>query len=903
MNTPTSTPLPSPADRARALLGRDGSPPFGELQGLIRELKSGHDYPLAKQVLEHCQPAFDDRTDDGRLKVVWIVQQRALCTYKDESTLPASRFADALELLDSVGLREPARAGSAVVQEQTRTETLGLGGAIYKRMFEQAGQLEHLHAALGFYRAAWETNPGRDMGYGGVNAAFVLDLLASRLALIATRTNGSVTEHDRLRAEARSLREAMASRIPEAERSDPNLRQQYWYVVTLAEIQFGLGHYDQASALLTRARELTNAEWERQTTFRQFVRLARLQGHVPPTPRVPRSQWSAPWQALAAFLGEGASEAFSCWRGKVGLALSGGGFRASFFHLGVLARLAEMDVLPTLEALSTVSGGSIVGAHYYLELQRLLESKPDGQLTRQDFIDLVASLQRQFFGGVRRNLRTRVLVNLGAALKMVVPSFFGRRSYSRSHRIGELYEQELYSQVQDQHPRQAVRRMTDLRIRPAGENDPERFAPKFSNWRRSAKIPILLLNTTSLNSGHNWQFTASWLGEPPGLMGAGVDANVRYRRLYYHEAPTEEVRQYRLGHAVAGSACVPGLFDPLVIEGVYPGRTVRLVDGGVHDNQGVAGLLDESCTFILCSDASGQMEDEPSPSDGLLGVPLRMNSVLMSRVREAQYQDLAARVENRALDGLFFIHMKQGLEPSALDWITCRESRRSNPQLTTTPYGIDRDLQRKLAALRTDLDSFTEVEAQGLMLSGYLMTEQQFRALNEAHKRDGQPGTWGGFDVDAPRSDWDFLALEPIMRLPHDSPDLRRADLGRQLDVGALQAFKAWQLVPQLKAAAGLAGAAAGLGVLWLVNQCWNSQIALGPFRVGALILAALLALAGMIFPLVKLVQPRKAMRGWLFTTAGVLLGWIVANIHLRWIDPLFLKRGKVDRLLKLPSR
>ena len=29
--------------------------------------------------------------------------------------------------------------------------------------------------------------------------------------------------------------------------------------------------------------------------------------------------------------------------GKVGLALSGGGFRASLFHLGVLARLAELD--------------------------------------------------------------------------------------------------------------------------------------------------------------------------------------------------------------------------------------------------------------------------------------------------------------------------------------------------------------------------------------------------------------------------------------------------------------------------------------------------------------------------------------------------------------------------------
>ena len=49
-------------------------------------------------------------------------------------------------------------------------------------------------------------------------------------------------------------------------------------------------------------------------------------------------------------------------REKWGLALSGGGFRASFFHLGVLARLAEMDLLRRVEVISTVSGGSIIGA-------------------------------------------------------------------------------------------------------------------------------------------------------------------------------------------------------------------------------------------------------------------------------------------------------------------------------------------------------------------------------------------------------------------------------------------------------------------------------------------------------------------------------------------------------------
>jgi predicted acylesterase/phospholipase RssA len=30
---------------------------------------------------------------------------------------------------------------------------------------------------------------------------------------------------------------------------------------------------------------------------------------------------------------------------KLGLALSGGGFRASLFHIGVLARMAELDLL------------------------------------------------------------------------------------------------------------------------------------------------------------------------------------------------------------------------------------------------------------------------------------------------------------------------------------------------------------------------------------------------------------------------------------------------------------------------------------------------------------------------------------------------------------------------------
>ena len=44
---------------------------------------------------------------------------------------------------------------------------------------------------------------------------------------------------------------------------------------------------------------------------------------------------------------------------KIGLALSGGGFRATVFHLGMLARLAEDNHLEEVTFLSTVSGGSL----------------------------------------------------------------------------------------------------------------------------------------------------------------------------------------------------------------------------------------------------------------------------------------------------------------------------------------------------------------------------------------------------------------------------------------------------------------------------------------------------------------------------------------------------------------
>ena len=49
---------------------------------------------------------------------------------------------------------------------------------------------------------------------------------------------------------------------------------------------------------------------------------------------------------------------------SVGLALSGGGSRAMAFHLGCLKALNDIELLKKIGVISTISGGSVIGAYY-----------------------------------------------------------------------------------------------------------------------------------------------------------------------------------------------------------------------------------------------------------------------------------------------------------------------------------------------------------------------------------------------------------------------------------------------------------------------------------------------------------------------------------------------------------
>jgi predicted acylesterase/phospholipase RssA len=857
--------------RAREIVAGASVTP-GEALELDKVLRSDRRFGLARRILERAA-SHRELLRDPELNRR-LAQKHALSTYKDPDLPVESKLEDAERILQSAD-------DLKTTKDQ---ETLGLAGAICKARWESTAQEKYLEAAIGLYYRGYEQGVANDFGYTAINAAFMLDVLADQKSGQSQPGPLAATSVKHLEA-AQTIRRDIVRVLPQlpAEQGKEWLSGTWWFLVTVGEAYLGLGDYRNAEKWLVDAAELGNVpDWEQESTARQLAALLQLK----------RNEGRAQTElrdVLSKFLGKKAAAVDSVVRGKVGLALSGGGFRASLYHIGVLAKLAELDLLRHVEYLSCVSGGSIVGAHYYLEVRHLLQTKPDETITRADYIEIVRRIEKDFLAGVETNIRTQIAAEWLTNLKLIFAP-----GYSRTKRAGELYEKCIYSKIEDGGGNEP-RWLNELTIEPMNEHG---FSPKNHNWRRAAKVPILVLNATTLNTGHNWQFTATWMGEPPAGISGEVDANCRLRRMYYHEAP-EPYRRLRLGDAVAASACVPGIFEPLTFTDLYERMphdgdskvrpAVRLVDGGVYDNQGVAALLEQGCSVLLASDASGQMDELDFPSNGLLGVPLRANSILQSRVRVSQFEDLASRRRGGLLRGLMFVHLKKDLEVMPVDWVASQDPSAPTKQHPLMPYGIQRRVQRWLAAVRTDLDSFSEVEAYGLMTSGYCMTEHALRQQVL------------GFPVAATaREPWRFLEIEHLMKAPPESEAFVR-----QLQVAAKLFGKVWLLVRQLQILLGVA-------MLFLIGllayagySSWEGTLFSYTLTVKAAVFAiafALLSVVGLGW-VAKLVRYRKTATEILIGIGMSTLGFLLARLHLHVFDKLFLWQGRLKRFVARRAR
>jgi NTE family protein len=369
---------------------------------------------------------------------------------------------------------------------------------------------------------------------------------------------------------------------------------------------------------------------------------------------------------------------------KIALALSGGGFRASFFHLGVMKRLAEVNLLPQVQLISTVSGGSIVGAFAVLRWEKWLQAGGDAaafdQVVIAPFRDLVE----------RNNLLARWLAGgwLWPFRKLA------DRTFSRTQAMAELLTAEFF----------------------AGANCADLPAN-----------PILVLNATSLQSMRAWRFTkygfgdsrvghALWAGEPLPL-GVCVGASAAFPPVF---SPARISRH-------------PYCFSqPIYAEGSLPSYPiVALSDGGVYDNMGLEAVIKttripgypdaiEPAEFLVVSDGGAPANLRLRSS----GLPALGETLLLYRVDEIAREQVTA-LRTRSIVGEFLERKRQGLfvslrsevsriGPDAYDRYCNRVER-----LCQFPTA----LVEMIRSIRTSLDRFHQIESLALMYHAYLMTD------------------------------------------------------------------------------------------------------------------------------------------------------------------------------------
>jgi predicted acylesterase/phospholipase RssA len=827
---------------------------------LAKKLAKFNRFDHAQRLAEHIKdnkPPLDIAEE--------VYQKCALWMSKNPDLPDDSKHEEALKVLDDI---KDLQDGVSL-ETTSSPKTLGIAGGICKRRWFVDGQRQSLEQSLKYYMRGTAAGIESDNGYTAINAAFVHDLLES----LNDPDFRPPTE-----AAKKYRKEVIDTLLPiedqPAYQDGPPLREEHWFHETIAEAHFGLRQFQEATDRLKKVKWTDVEPWEFETTVRQFAWLAHL--FDPEAKTSEDFKVSEAWGVLKRSFGDKIPHGvMSLFSGKLGLALSGGGFRASFFHIGVLAALAEWDMLRHVEVLSCVSGGSIVGAYYYLEIRKILQDNVDGNIPREKYIEIVNRIAKEFLLGVQGNLRTRVAGNIWANIKMMLLP-----GYTRTDRLGELYEKHLYERIDDQDSKGYwERRLRKLTVRPLKD---EKCHPKYDNWRRADKVPILILNATTLNTGHNWQFTSTWMGEPPSQIDSKVDGNYRLRRMYLENEAPDNHRDISIGKAVAASSCVPGLFSPLELRNLYKGITVRLVDGGVNDNQGIFGLIDQNCSVFVVSDASGQMAADNNPGDGPISVLLRSSNISMGRVRTNQFRELESRRASGRLKGLLFLHLKRDLEVQDKDWVECDNPKEMSVEKLRklaqklTGYGIVKSFQEKIANIRTDLDSFSETEAYALMTSGCNMVRESF--AKEIR----------GFNTIGKQHNWEFIdRIQPHLERGQGRVAQRIADL---LSVASARAFKIWKISRLLKTITYAAG------FLGLVVLAWIVYNSYGLASVAATVV--LLILIGVIaLPLVaKYLRYRKTFIqisiGFFLSTIGILAAWI----HLLIFDKWFLKRGETQQ-------
>jgi NTE family protein len=272
----------------------------------------------------------------------------------------------------------------------------------------------------------------------------------------------------------------------------------------------------------------------------------------------------------------------------IALCLSGGGYRAMIFHVGVLWRLNEAGYLPRLARVSSVSGGSITAGVLGLKWSRLAF---DGAKVAQGFRAEVVDPLRALAG------RT---IDAGAIVSgMVLPGV------SVGERVEAAYRKHLFGDA-------TLQALPDQ--------------------------PRFVINATNVQSGALWRFSKPYLADyrvgrvvKPALpLARAVAASSAFPPVL---SPVDLELRAQDWEAPAAAGVDLG-HEPFTTE-------VVLSDGGVYDNLGLETAWKRYQT-VLVSDAGGKMQPEAEPERDWARHVLRILEIIDNQVRSLRKRQVIA---------------------------------------------------------------------------------------------------------------------------------------------------------------------------------------------------------------------------------------------------------------------
>ena len=185
----------------------------------------------------------------------FIKQRLVLVTYKSKKPDETTSLFDAKSLLEELN-----------PHETTDPETLGLSGAVNKRIYELIGDEVFLETSLKSYEKGFYIK--RDY-YNGINLAYMYNVRAAKAQIVREEAIADFCIARRIREDVKKICESLITDKNWKDRKDKN-----WVFLTLAEAYIGLE--ENADEIIKRAAALLEGKFDWDSFNEQKGKLEKL---------------------------------------------------------------------------------------------------------------------------------------------------------------------------------------------------------------------------------------------------------------------------------------------------------------------------------------------------------------------------------------------------------------------------------------------------------------------------------------------------------------------------------------------------------------------------------------------------------------------------------------------------